>query len=106
PAPLTLVMHKPVGVVCSHREAGRSVYDLLPRRWQARDPAISSIGRLDLDTSGLLLLTDDGAFLHRVISPKARVPKRYLATPDLPPGAWRIATEAEQAAVFAAERAA
>src|SRR3546814_15689619 len=36
PAPLTLAMHKPLGVVCSHREPGRSVYELLPQRWQAR----------------------------------------------------------------------
>jgi 16S rRNA pseudouridine516 synthase len=41
---------------------------------------LSTIGRLDKDTSGLLLLTDDGALLHRVISPKRHVPKRYLAT--------------------------
>src|SRR6478672_3800467 len=52
PAPLTLMMHKPLGVVCSHREAGRSVYELLPPRWQARMPALSTIGRLDKETSG------------------------------------------------------
>jgi 16S rRNA pseudouridine516 synthase len=79
PAPLTLIMHKPLDVVCSHREAGRSVYELLPHRWRARIPALSSIGRLDKDTSGLLLITDDGPFLHRVISPKSHVAKRYVA---------------------------
>src|SRR4051812_10603093 len=63
--PLTLLMHKPLGFVCSHREPGRSVYDLLPPRWSRRDPAISTIGRLDKETSGLLLLTDDGGLLHR-----------------------------------------
>lgn len=84
PAPLTLVMHKPPGVVCSHREAGRSVYELLPMRWRARMPALSTIGRLDKDTSGLLLITDDGPFLHRVISPKSHVAKRYVATLDRP----------------------
>jgi 16S rRNA pseudouridine516 synthase len=84
PAPLTLLMHKPLGVVCSHREAGRSVYELLPQRWRARMPALSTIGRLDKDTSGLLLITDDGAFLHRVISPKSHVAKRYIATLDRP----------------------
>lgn len=84
PAPLTLVMHKPLDVVCSHREAGRSVYELLPHRWRARIPALSTIGRLDKDTSGLLLITDDGAFLHRVISPKSHVAKRYVATLDRP----------------------
>ena len=84
PAPLTLVMHKPLDVVCSHREAGRSVYELLPRRWRARIPALSTIGRLDKDTSGLLLITDDGPFLHRVISPRSHVAKRYVATLDRP----------------------
>ncbi|MGH7024650.1 MAG: pseudouridine synthase [Caulobacteraceae bacterium] len=80
PFPLTLVLHKPVGVVCSHREAGRSVYELLPERWRRRTPALSTIGRLDAETSGLLLLTDDGALLHKIISPRRHVPKRYLAT--------------------------
>ena len=84
PAPLTLLMHKPLDVVCSHREAGRSVYELLPHRWRARIPALSTIGRLDKDTSGLLLVTDDGPFLHRVISPRAKVAKRYVATLDRP----------------------
>jgi 16S rRNA pseudouridine516 synthase len=82
PAPLTVLMHKPLGVVCSHREPGRSVYELLPRRWQAREPGLSSIGRLDKETSGLLLITDDGPFLHRVISPKSHVAKVYRATLD------------------------
>lgn len=80
PAPLVLMMHKPQGVVCSHREPGRSIYELLPPRWRARTPALSSIGRLDRDTTGLLLITDDGPFLHRVISPRSHAPKRYIAT--------------------------
>jgi 16S rRNA pseudouridine516 synthase len=84
PAPLVLIMHKPLGVVCSHREDGERIYDLLPKRWQVRDPALSSVGRLDKDTSGLLLITDDGDFLHRVISPKRHVPKVYRATLDRP----------------------
>ncbi len=95
PAPLTILMHKPLDVVCSHREAGRSVYELLPHRWRAREPALSTIGRLDKDTSGLLLITDDGPFLHRVISPRSHVAKRYRATLDRP------LTGAE-AAIFAA----
>jgi 16S rRNA pseudouridine516 synthase len=84
PAPLVLIMHKPLGVVCSHREDGERIYDLLPKRWQIRDPALSSVGRLDKDTSGLILITDDGDFLHRVISPKRHVPKVYRATLDRP----------------------
>jgi 16S rRNA pseudouridine516 synthase len=84
PAPLTLILYKPLDLVCSHTEPGRSIYDLLPPRWRRREPALSSIGRLDKDTSGLLLLTDDGALLHRIISPKAHVTKRYHVTLDRP----------------------
>lgn len=94
PPPLVLVMHKPLGLVCSHKEPGRSVYELLPPRWRARNPVLSTVGRLDADTSGLLLLTDDGAFLHRVISPKAHVAKRYLAVLDRP-------LSGDEAALFA-----
>ena len=79
PPPLTLILHKPLGVVCSHKEPGRSVYELLPPRWRRRDPVLSTIGRLDAETSGLLLITDDGGLLHRVISPRNHVTKRYLA---------------------------
>jgi 16S rRNA pseudouridine516 synthase len=79
-----LMLHKPLGVTCSHKESGPLVYDLLPTRWRARDPAISTIGRLDKETSGLLLMTDDGALLHRVISPKNHVSKRYRVTLDRP----------------------
>ena len=77
-----VMMHKPLGVTCSHKEAGERVYSLLPDRWQRRDPAFSTVGRLDKETSGLLLLTDDGAFLHNVISPKRNIAKRYRATLD------------------------
>lgn len=77
---LCLLLHKPVGVTCSHKEAGPLVYGLLPERWRHRDPPLSTVGRLDKDTSGLLLLTDDGALLHRIISPKANVAKRYRVT--------------------------
>lgn len=78
PPGLVLLLNKPLGATCSHKEAGPLVYGLLPPRWRRRDPAISTIGRLDKDTSGLLLMTDDGALLHRVISPRHHVAKRYL----------------------------
>ncbi|WP_309644872.1 16S rRNA pseudouridine(516) synthase [Phenylobacterium sp.] len=84
PPPVIVMLHKPLGVVCSHKEAGRRIYDLLPPRWRVRDPVLSSVGRLDKETSGLLLITDDGAFLHRVISPKRHVAKSYVATLDRP----------------------
>ncbi len=95
PPGIALMLHKPLGVTCSHKEAGPLVYDLLPTRWRMRDPAISTIGRLDKDTSGLLLLTDDGGLLHRVISPKNHVAKRYRATLDRP-------LTGEETAIFAA----
>lgn len=80
PAGMVLVMNKPLGATCSRKDIGRVVYDLLPPRYRVRDPALSTVGRLDRDTSGLLLFTDDGALLHRIISPKARVAKVYKAT--------------------------
>jgi 16S rRNA pseudouridine516 synthase len=80
PPGLALMVHKPLGVTCSHKEAGPLIYSLLPDRWRGREPAISTVGRLDKETSGLLLMTDDGALLHRIISPRAKVAKRYVAT--------------------------
>jgi 16S rRNA pseudouridine516 synthase len=85
PQGMVILMHKPVGYVCSHDDGeGKLVYDLLPSRWRLRDPKISTIGRLDKDTSGLLLLTDDGALLHRLTSPRHHVAKVYEATLDRP----------------------
>ena len=92
---MVILMHKPLGATCSHKEAGTLVYDLLPTRWRNREPKISSIGRLDKDTSGLLLLTDDGALLHKVISPRQHVAKRYHVTLDRP-------LRGDEATVFAA----
>jgi 16S rRNA pseudouridine516 synthase len=77
---LLLMLHKPVGYTCSTKDPGRIVYDLLPPRFRARSPLLSTVGRLDRDTSGLLLLTDDGALLHRIVSPKAHLPKAYEVT--------------------------
>jgi 16S rRNA pseudouridine516 synthase len=92
PDELLLMVHKPVGLVCSHDDhEGANVYSLIPERWRRRNPQITSIGRLDKDTSGLLLLTDRSALVHRLTSPKHKVPKVYRATvgrelsPDLVP---------------------
>jgi len=79
PQGLLLMLHKPTGYTCSTKDPGRVVYDLLPPRYRLRDPVLSTVGRLDRDTSGLLLLTDDGALLHRITSPKANLPKVYEA---------------------------
>lgn len=79
PAGLVMMLNKPLGMTCSRKEEGALVYDVLPDRWRRRDPAISTIGRLDKQTTGLLLLTDDGDLLHRVISPRRHVAKVYRA---------------------------
>jgi len=83
PAGLLLLLHKPVGLVCSHdgRE-GPDIYSLIPSRWRQRNPSVTSIGRLDKDTSGVLLLTDLSPLVHRLTSPKHKVPKVYRATVD------------------------
>lgn len=82
---MLIMMNKPLDFVCSHDDdEGKLVYSLLPSRWQKRDPKISTIGRLDKETSGLLLLTDDGQLLHRLTSPKYHVPKLYEVTLDRP----------------------
>lgn len=90
PDGLLLLLHKPTGLVCSHdgRE-GPDIYSLLPERWRRRNPVVTSIGRLDKDTSGLLLLTDLSPLVHRLTSPKHKVPKVYRATldRDIPAGA-------------------
>ena len=78
PPGTVLMLHKPVGYVCSTRDAGRLVYDLLPARFRARRPLLAPVGRLDRDTSGLLLLTDDGQFNHRITSPRRQCAKVYL----------------------------
>jgi 16S rRNA pseudouridine516 synthase len=80
PHGLLVMLHKPTGFTCSTKDAGRIVYELIPPRFLLRSPVVSTVGRLDRDTSGLLLLTDDGALLHRIVSPKSQLAKVYEAT--------------------------
>ncbi len=80
PAPMHIMLHKPAGYTCSHEEKGALVYDLLPLRWQSRKPALSCAGRLDKESTGQVILTDDGDLLHRIISPKKHAEKRYAVT--------------------------
>lgn len=83
PAGLLLLLHKPLGLVCSHdAREGPSIYSLLPERWRRRNPPVTSVGRLDKETSGLLLVTDQSALVHRLTSPKHKVPKIYRVTLD------------------------
>ena len=80
PPGMVILMNKPAGLTCSRQDQGRLVYELLPPRYLKRTPALSTVGRLDADTTGLLLFTDDGKLLHRLISPKSDMPKTYEAT--------------------------
>jgi len=90
-----LMLHKPAGTECSQKpSAWPSIYTLLPaplrqRPQKAAVQGVQAVGRLDQDTTGLLLLTDDGTFIHRMSSPKKHVPKVYQVqtkhpvTPDM-----------------------
>lgn len=81
PEGVMILMHKPLGVVCSHNEdEGRLIYDLLPERWRRREPKLTTVGRLDKDTSGLIILTDQSEWVHQWTSPKKHVTKIYEAT--------------------------
>jgi len=83
PRGLLVAFHKPAGVACSHHAAESPlIYDLLPPRWLSRQPPPQTVGRLDRDTSGLILFTDDGALLHRLTSPRHDVVKVYEVTVD------------------------
>lgn len=74
-----VLLHKPVGYECSQKpSAWPSVLTLLPPPLRRR--GVQPVGRLDQDTTGALLLTDDGALIHRLTSPKRHVPKVYEAT--------------------------
>ena len=76
-----LMMHKPLGVLSATEDREQqTVLDLLPASYKKR--GVFPIGRLDKDTTGLLLLTDDGVFAHKVISPKSHVSKLYEAVVD------------------------
>lgn len=74
-----LMLNKPAGYECSREPQHHlSVFALLPAPLAAR--GVQCVGRLDEDTTGLLLLSDDGQFVHTYTSPKRKVPKTYLAT--------------------------
>lgn len=81
-----LMLHKPAGTECSQKpSAWPSVYTLLPAPLRQRpnkggQPGVQAVGRLDQDTTGLLLLTDDGQLLHRLASPRHQTPKLYEVT--------------------------
>lgn len=74
-----LMLYKPGNYECSHKTQHHpTIYSLLPDPLVARD--VQCIGRLDEDTTGLILISDDGQFIHRMSSPKHKVPKMYEVT--------------------------
>jgi 16S rRNA pseudouridine516 synthase len=81
-----IMLNKPAGYECSHKpKHWPSVYELLPMPLRLRPTktsvdGVQAIGRLDQDTTGLLVLSDDGQFIHRMASPKQHVPKTYRVT--------------------------
>jgi 16S rRNA pseudouridine516 synthase len=78
-AQIYIALHKPAGFECSRKPSHHpGVMSLLPEEFSWRD--VQAVGRLDHDTTGLLLLSDDGAFIHAQSSPKHHVPKIYQAT--------------------------
>lgn len=84
--PRVVAWHKPVGVQCTMSDPwGRlDLSAVLPERWRA---ALHPVGRLDADTSGLLLFSSDGQLTQALLHPKRAVPRRYVATVDVdPPG--------------------
>ncbi len=81
---ITILLNKPSGFICSHNDAGSLIYSLIPARWNRRNPKIATIGRLDVDTTGAIILTDDGALNHKLSSPKSDVSKVYEATLAVP----------------------
>ena len=81
-----VMLHKPAGTECSQKPSTYpSIYTLLPSPLRLRPQkgavqGVQAVGRLDQDTTGLLLLTDDGQFIHRMSSPRHHVPKVYEVT--------------------------
>ena len=104
PTGLLLMLHKPAGYTCSTKDRGRLVYDLLPPRFARRAPTLSTVGRIDRDTSGLLLMTDDGVLLHRIIAPKSKLPKVYEATLAHPLRGDEVAAFASGALMLESEK--
>ena len=80
PETITILLNKPSGYICSHNDAGSLIYSLLPDRWNRRNPKISTVGRLDVDTTGAIILTDDGDLNHKLTSPKSDISKIYEVT--------------------------
>lgn len=80
--PLYAILHKPAGIVCSasDEQQRRTIFDLLPRDW----PRVHHVGRLDRDSEGILLVTNDGDLTHHLTHPSHEVEKEYEVLLDRP----------------------
>jgi 16S rRNA pseudouridine516 synthase len=77
------MLNKPKGTICATKDDnGKTVLELIAEPLRKN---LFPAGRLDKDSEGFVLLTDDGPFAHRLLSPRSRIPKTYLATLDRPP---------------------
>jgi 16S rRNA pseudouridine516 synthase len=85
PDGIFVLFNKPAGYVCSHNSAeGKLIYELLPAQWMKRNPVPSTIGRLDKDTTGVILITDRTQINHWLSSPHSNIEKVYQVTLDKP----------------------
>ena len=80
PLPIVAILHKPPGFLCTSPESTqeRTIYDLLPTGW----PRVVYVGRLDKDSEGLLVVTNDGLLAQRLTHPSTKIPKTYIVTLD------------------------
>ncbi|OYY73539.1 MAG: 16S rRNA pseudouridine(516) synthase [Gammaproteobacteria bacterium 28-57-27] len=91
-----IMLHKPAGTECSQKPSAHpSIFSLLPSPLRLRPHkggalGVQAVGRLDQDTTGLLLLSDDGSFIHRMSSPKKHVAKVYEVTTKHPLGEAQV----------------
>lgn len=85
PDGLLAILHKPIGYVCTRADGeGPTIYELLPPRWSRRNPPVTTVGRLDKNTSGLLLITDRGDLVQKWTSPRSDIEKVYEVIVDKP----------------------
>jgi 16S rRNA pseudouridine516 synthase len=85
PGGIFILLNKPVGYVCSHDMSdGRLIYELLPEQWMCRNPVPETVGRLDKDTTGVILITDNTKLVHVLTTPKRAIGKTYEVTVDKP----------------------
>jgi len=85
PDGLLILLNKPAGYVCSHDASeGRLVYELIEPQWMRRNPAPSTVGRLDKETTGAILITDITGINHAFTSPRRAIDKVYRVVVDRP----------------------